>query len=288
MENLKYILITAAHNEESYIEKTIISVINQEQKPAEWIIVSDGSTDSTETIVRKYLKEHNFIKLLINDRTEGRDFASKVFALNLGINKTQTSDYRFIGILDADVSFERNFYSSLIEEFKKNPELGICGGDYYDIVKDKKVHIYPSPYSVRGATQFFRRECFEQIDGIKPMKYGGEDALACYAARMNGWEIKNSRGLIVLHNRPTSNAEKNIFSSRLKDGFVEYNLGYHPVFQLVKCIRRIFDRPIMISSLLRFIGYWAATIKNEDRHISDKVIKFVRKDQLLRVIRLKR
>ena len=93
--NSKYILITAAHNEERYIEKTILSVINQEQKPAEWIIVSDGSTDSTESIIRKYLKEYDFIKLIINDRTEGRDFASKVFALNLGINKTQTSDYRF-------------------------------------------------------------------------------------------------------------------------------------------------------------------------------------------------
>lgn len=283
MNDSEYILITAAHNEENYIEKTIISVINQKHKPAEWIIISDSSTDSTETIVKKYIEENEFIKLLTNNRTEGRNFASKVFALNLGFDNIQTSDYNFIGILDADVSFEKNYYASLIREFEKNPKLGIGGGDYYDIIKDKKVHIYPSPYSVRGATQFFRKECFKQIGGIKPMKYGGEDALACYAARMNGWEIKNFGDLIVLHNRPTGTTDRHILRTRFRDGIVEYNLGYHPLFQFIKCIKRMNEKPFLIGSLLRFSGFWWGNIKREKRIISSTLINFIRAEQISRM-----
>ena len=286
MNKEKYILITAAHNEQDFIEKTILSVLNQLHKPAEWIIVSDGSTDTTESIVSKYASANSFIKLLINNRKEGRDFASKVYALNIGLKNIQTSEYDYIGILDADVSFEKDYYSSLIEEFEKNPKLGIAGGNYFDIIGGKKVPVYPSPYSVRGATQFFRKECFDKIDGIKPIKFGGEDALACYAARMYGWEIKNIDSLIVLHHRPTGITGSHIFRTRFRDGFVEYNLGYHPLFQLVKCIKRIFEKPFFIGSTLRFGGFWFAYLKREKRIVSKEMIKFIREEQLSRIINL--
>ena len=109
-----YILITAAHNEQDYIQKTLDSVVNQIHKPAEWIIVSDSSTDNTESIVLRYVKSHPFIKLLVNKRKEGRNFASKVFALNTGIENIRNKDYKYIGILDADVSFDPNYYSEII------------------------------------------------------------------------------------------------------------------------------------------------------------------------------
>lgn len=286
MPTVKYLLITAAHNEQDFIEKTILSVINQLHKPIEWIIVSDGSTDTTESIVSKYASENSFIKLLINNRIEGRDFASKVYALNIGLKNIQTSDYDYIGILDADVSFEKDYYSSLIEEFEKNPKLGIAGGNYFDIIGGKKVPVYPSPYSVRGATQFFRKECFDKIDGIKPIKFGGEDALACYAARMYGWEIKNIDSLIVLHHRPTGITGSHIFKTRFRDGFVEYSLGYHPLFQFVKCIKRTFKKPLFIGSILRLTGFWFAYLRREKRNVSKELIKFIREEQLSRIINL--
>ena len=59
-----YILVTAAKNEEDYIEKTIRSVISQTITPRKWVIVSDGSNDETEKIVSQYSSKHNFIQLL--------------------------------------------------------------------------------------------------------------------------------------------------------------------------------------------------------------------------------
>ncbi len=286
MNTVKYVLITAAKNEESFIEKTIQSVINQLHKPAEWIIVSDGSTDTTEYIVSKYTSENSFIKLLVNNRKEARDFASKVYAINIGLKNIQTSDYDYIGILDADVSFEKDYYALLIEEFEKNPKLGIIGGNYFDIINGRKVPVRPSPYSVRGATQFFRRKCFDQIGGLIPMQFGGEDAAACFAARMYGWETKNFPDLVVLHHRPTGLVGKNLLKARLRDGFVEYNLGYHPLFQFVKCIKRVNQNPYFIGSLIRFIGFWIARFKFENQNVPAELRIFIRKEQAFRLFHI--
>ncbi len=50
---LNYVLITPARNEAAFIEQTIRSVIGQTVLPLKWVIVSDGSTDSTNDILKK-------------------------------------------------------------------------------------------------------------------------------------------------------------------------------------------------------------------------------------------
>ena len=57
-----YVLITPARNEEAFIEKTIESVINQTVLPAKWVIVNDGSTDTTGTIAHSMPRATNGLK----------------------------------------------------------------------------------------------------------------------------------------------------------------------------------------------------------------------------------
>ena len=52
---LPYVLVTPARNEQTFIEKTIESVIHQTALPLKWVIVDDGSTDDTAAIVKRYL-----------------------------------------------------------------------------------------------------------------------------------------------------------------------------------------------------------------------------------------
>ena len=50
-----YVLLTAAHNEEAEIEKTLQSVVQQIARPKRWVIVSDNcSTDNTEEVVKSF------------------------------------------------------------------------------------------------------------------------------------------------------------------------------------------------------------------------------------------
>jgi glycosyltransferase involved in cell wall biosynthesis len=97
---LSYVLITPARNEEEFIEETIKSVVRQTVLPVRWVIVSDGSTDGTDDIVKKYVAQHEWIELVrMPDRTE-RHFAGKVHAFNTGYERVQDLKYDIVGSLD--------------------------------------------------------------------------------------------------------------------------------------------------------------------------------------------
>ena len=139
MNTVKYVLITAAKNEELFIEKTIQSVLNQTIKPARWVIVSDGSTDRTNDIIEQYSKKNNFIDLIALPPNKERNFSSKVNALNLALTKFEGAEFDFIGNLDADVTLDKSYYEEVFGSFQSNPKLGIAGGIIIDCIDDKDV-----------------------------------------------------------------------------------------------------------------------------------------------------
>ena len=92
-----YVLITPARNEANFIELTIRSVISQTIFPLKWVIVSDGSTDGTDDIVRKYSANYPWIKLLRMPERQERHFAAKVHAFNAGYAVVKNLQYQVIG-----------------------------------------------------------------------------------------------------------------------------------------------------------------------------------------------
>src|SRR5258708_2450095 len=97
---LAYVLITPAHNEERFIEQTIQSVVSQSVKPGKWIIVSDGSTDRTDEIARRFATENSWIELVRMPEHRDRQFAAKVQCFNAGYAAIQGFPYDIIGSLD--------------------------------------------------------------------------------------------------------------------------------------------------------------------------------------------
>ena len=285
MTNSKYILITSAHNEAGLIENTIKSILDQQVKPVEWIIVDDGSSDNTSEIVTKFAASNSFIKLINKKPDPQRDFSSKVNAIHLAVSKITSKEYDYLGILDADITFSSSYYASVMSKFEKNKKLGIVGGLIYDIVNGKTIPLYLHPNITRGAVQFFKRECFEEIGGLLPLKYGGEDSAACFSARLKGWEVKNFEDLIGYHHRLAGTADRSIYKARFREGFVEYHLGYHPLFEFVKCISRFKEQPVIAGSIVRFIGFWWANLKSEKRLIPKDLINYIRQEQLSRIFK---
>lgn len=286
MSKVKYVLITSAHNEAGLIENTIKSVLNQQIKPIEWIIIDDGSKDNTSEIVRKFSVSNSFIKLFNKKADPQRDFSSKVNAIKLAVSNITNSDYNYLGILDADITFDSSYYASVLDKFEKQENLGIVGGIIYDIVNGKTIPLYLHPNVTRGAVQFFKRECFEEIGGLLPLKYGGEDSAACYLARSKGWEVKNFKDLVGFHHRLAGTADRGIFKARLREGFVEYHLGYHPLFEFAKGISRFKEQPFITGSIVRILGFWWANVKRERRLISNELISFIRQEQIKRLVNL--
>ena len=207
MQN-QYILLTAAKNEADYIGEAIQSVLRQSVLPLAWFIVDDGSTDQTARIVDHFAAQHSFIRLISSGSGSERSFGSKDKAVNAAYAAAKSLDFDCIGILDADIAFERNdYYETILHRFQSDARLGIAGGYIYERANAGwQCRKGNSEDSVAGGIQMFRRACFEQMGGYIPMHHGGEDWLAQIEARMAGWTVLACPELHVLHYRPTSSA----------------------------------------------------------------------------------
>src|SRR6266404_6400928 len=124
---MKYVIITPAHNEETFIQKTLASMVAQTVPPERWIIVDDGSMDHTAEIVREYAKRYPWIELVRRQQRADRNFASKAHAVNAGVERVQSLEFEIMGNLDADVSFEPDYMEFLMRKFREDPELGVAG-----------------------------------------------------------------------------------------------------------------------------------------------------------------
>ena len=279
-----YVLITPARNEEKYIAKTLESVINQTVLPMKWVIVSDGSTDSTDEIVSWYATSHEYIQLLRVSYQERRDFGSKVNAFRAGVRQLNGLEYDFIGNLDADMSFEPNYFERVLEKFSENAKLGIGAGNVLELQKGEyKERSADRPWNVAGAVFMFRRRCYEEVGGFIPLKTGGEDTAAQISARLKGWEVKRFIELKVLHHRPTGTGAGKLWRARFREGVRDYMLGYHFAYLMVKSLGRILEKPFLFGSVLRLFGYCLAALSGEKKPVSPDFIRFHRREQINRL-----
>lgn len=278
-----YILITAARNEEDHIEKTIRSVIAQTILPAKWVIVSDGSTDRTDEIVNQYVDTHDFILLLRRSADQKRNYGSKARALKLAYEQLTNLEYDFVGNLDADVSFGSMYYERVLSKFDANTRLGVAGGARFDLLNGRFRKIYPARNSAGGPTQFFRRQCYEEIGGYLPLRFGGLDTVAETMARMHGWEVETFPDLEVFHYRCTGTAGGGTVRAKFKAGVIAYSVGYHPLFEVARCVFRLFDRPPVIGSFSLLAGYCWAALKRYERQVPDDFVRYLRSEQSARL-----
>src|SRR5947209_1532847 len=114
-----YVLVTAAYNEENCLEHVLKAVVAQTVPPTKWVIVDDASTDHTAELVEKFAAEHPFIQLHRVTTPHARNFHARIKAINLGCELLADLDFAYLGNLDADVTFEPEYFSKLIAKFGK-------------------------------------------------------------------------------------------------------------------------------------------------------------------------
>ncbi len=283
-----YIIITPAYNEEQYIEKTILSVLQQTVLPLQWLIVDDGSTDNTADIIRSYSDQHTFIQYCFREKMAGQEyFASNVCAIMEAYEKSKLLTYDFLAVLDADIVLPENYYEEILHRFSKDPALGVASGIYVNLINGKLCPVLHDRRSTPKAIQVFRKNVFEEIGGFLPLKWGGEDTVSCVMARMHNWKVWSFPDIEVIHLRPTGTGAVNtILSARFRQGICEYNLAVHPLFFLLKVLRRtVLAKPYILGSALRCCGYLWAVIRLDKTILPEEVVTFLRKEQLDRVLK---
>jgi glycosyltransferase involved in cell wall biosynthesis len=279
---LAYVLITPARNEEAYIEKTIQSVISQKYLPKRWVIVSDGSTDRTDEIVQKYVTGHSWIEFLRMPEKRERHFAAKVQCFNAGYERIKDMSYDIIGSLDADISFESDYFAFLLSKFVEFPRLGVAGTPFMEGTSHYDYR-FTNIEHVSGACQLFRRECFEDIGGYVPIKAGGIDWIAVTTARMKGWMTRTFTEKTCFHHRPMGTGNSSAFLAWFRLGSKDYFLGNHPLWEMFRALYQMAKRPYIIRGSLLLLGYTWASLKRMNRPTSEELIKFHRSEQIQRL-----
>jgi GT2 family glycosyltransferase len=271
--------MTAAHNEEAFIEGTIRSVLAQTLLPRRWVIVSDNSSDRTDEIVESYARQHDFIRFLRITRAPGHSFGAKVIALQKGSRLLDDAEYDFIGNLDADISLDSTYFEQLIDRFRQNSQLGLVGGFVYEEsggeYRSRQIN---DVRNVAHAAQLVRRDCYEAIGGYTVLKYGGEDWYAQTRARMLGWHVEAVPRLKIFHHRHTG-ASSNWIKSALRLGRLDYSFGSDPAFEVMKCLRRVQEKPYLAVALTRLAGFMWPYIRREPREVPEEFVSYLRQEQ---------
>ena len=282
----KYIVITPARNEEEFIELTLKAVVSQIIRPLKWVIVSDGSTDGTNDIVRTYAAANPWIELLQMPERKGRDFAGKVHAFNSGYRKVGEIEYEVIVSLDADISFEEDYFSYLLTRLAEDPELGLIGTPFRERSGQTYDYRYVSIEHVSGACQVFRRECFQAIGGYLPVKGGLIDRIAVISARMKGWKTRTFTERSCYHHRAMGTAQHGRMLAKFKDGAKDYAIGNHPAWELFRSAYQITRRPFVVGGIALGAGYVWSAIRGVQRPVTTDLIKFHRREQMQRLRRV--
>ena len=129
--NIKISVIVPCYNIKSYLPRCIESILAQTYKNLEIILISDGSTDGTDEVIREYVKKDSRI--------------IPVFKQNSGVSDTRnrgldiaTGDY--IGFVDGDDYIEPEMYETLLKNaIENNADISHCG---YQMVFPSRVDYY--------------------------------------------------------------------------------------------------------------------------------------------------
>jgi biofilm PGA synthesis N-glycosyltransferase PgaC len=283
MENLpSYVLITPARNEADFIELTIRSVIAQTVRPLKWVIVDDASTDRTPEIVASYAAANPWIELVRMPERRERSFAGKANAVNTGRERLGELSYRVIGNLDADISFEPDYFEFLMNKFGENSRLGVAGTAFQE-GKPSYNYEFVGLEHVSGMCQMFRRECFEDIGGYPVIKSGGIDLIAVLSARAKGWETRTFVEKSFLHHRSQSGASHTGLRERIHAGRKDYLLGNHPAWEVFRSVYQMGHKPYIVGGFLVLCSYMWNLFSGVKRTIPEDLMALRRREQMARL-----
>lgn len=130
MKNIKVSVIIPTHNNEKYLDKCLTSLMAQTLSDIEIIIINDGSTDNSKSIINKFIKVDNRFILINLKSSKGPGYAR-----NKGILKAKG---KFIAFVDSDDYVTSNMFNNMYTKAKSNrSDVVFCNFNMVD--EDNKI-----------------------------------------------------------------------------------------------------------------------------------------------------
>jgi len=276
-------IISPVRNEEAHLRETIESVAAQTVQPARWIIVNDGSNDRTGAIAQQAAEAHAWISVVQRaDRGFRRSGGGVIETFYDGFKLLDGEAWDYLVKLDGDLSFAPDYFEKCLEKFEQQPALGI-GGGIICVETGGVAHVESKgdpAFHVRGATKIYRRACWDAIGGL--LREAGWDTLDEIKANMLGWRTFTFGDLRLIHHRETGGAD-GTWKNWVKNGRANYVVGYHPLFMLCKCARRLFEQPYVVVAAGLLYGFFSGYLRRAPCIQEPDVIRYLRRQQLRRL-----
>jgi biofilm PGA synthesis N-glycosyltransferase PgaC len=276
---LTYAAITPARDEAENLARLARSLAEQSLTPAAWIVVDDGSTDGSATVVRDFALEHDWAHLITSPaaakpgslqlgRREGRD----VVAFNAGLVALPVRP-DIVLKLDADVSLDPDFFERLLREFDVDALLGIAGGICLEQEGGSWRARHVTGDHVRGATRAYRWSCLEEVSPL--VERLGWDSIDEAKASVRGWRVRSVEGLEFYHHRPVG-IRDGAWSSWESQGATARFLGYRLSYLVARALFRARRDPRALGML---VGWVRAAARREPVYADHEVVDHLRTQQ---------
>lgn len=189
---MKISIVTISFNQAKYLERTIVSVLNQNCTDIEYIIVDPGSTDGSREIIERY--QDHFAHIIFEEDRGPADGLNKGFALATG---------DWFGYINSDDYYLPGGLARVEAGASKWPYFGALVGDGYIVdTNDEKIRHsfskrvsvnafrYKCAFALQQAT-FYRASVFREIRGFKTDNRTCWDSEILADMLSAGYRVKN-------------------------------------------------------------------------------------------------
>ena len=151
----KVTVVTPTYNRADLIVETIESVLNQDFKDFEYIILDDGSTDNTEEVVKPYLEDKR-VSYFRHDNIGEAETVNRGWEMAIG---------EYFAIVNSDDPVKHYFLSESVSVLDANPEKILSYADWERIDKDGNFikYFHNKSWNIESALRHF--ECSPTVPG---------------------------------------------------------------------------------------------------------------------------
>lgn len=253
MNKPKLSVIMSVYNDEIYVCEAIESILNQDFKDFEFIIINDGSTDDTLNKINDYATQDNRIIVIDQSNTGLTKSLNKAIKISRGI---------FIARMDSDDISIKNRFSFQIKFLESNQDYALIGSNVIkidkngnEIEKNKTLYSYEDIYNrfkianciAHGSVMFNKKLLGDTLKYDEGFKYSQDYKLWTKIA--NKYKIANSKEylyLLRIHN--SSISKQKVEQQSIYAGIIAYE------FEQKISIKKIEDAVIKNKMLRKKIG----------------------------------
>jgi poly-beta-1,6-N-acetyl-D-glucosamine synthase len=279
--SLRYAAVSPVRSEADNLRRIARCLADQTVQPVRWIVVDNGSTDSTPEVVTELERRFDWVQgTSIPGAERALPGAPVVRAFHAGLEVLGSQWPDVVVKLDVDTTFERDHFERVLAAFETRPRLGITGGVCLEESDGvwRPVHVTGS--HVRGAVRAYRSD---SLRDVLPLEEGmGWDGIDEMKAQSRGWETGVLEDLTFRHHRAVGARDGGSHRRRLAEGRGAHYMGYRPSYLLARCLYQARRDPRALAML---VGYLDSTIRRRPVLDDRPAVEHLREQQRWRYLR---